>query len=50
MMKQDRLNFTKLGNFEREEFHFRDKFKKKFNEALDMLSRNDFRSLRDTIK
>lgn len=49
-MKQDRLNFTKLGNYEREEFEFRDKFKQKFNGALESLQRNDFRSLRETIK
>jgi len=44
------LNFTKLGNFEREEFRFRTNFKKQFNSALDMLSRNDFASLKETIR
>lgn len=42
VMKQDRLNLNKLGKFEREEFQYLDNFKKKFNGALDMLSRNDF--------
>jgi len=42
VMKQDRLNFNKLGKFEREEFKYLDNFKKQFNSALDMLSRNDF--------
>jgi hypothetical protein len=49
-MKQDRLNLNKLSNFEREEFQFRDKFKKQFNNALDLLTRNDFGQLRDTVK
>jgi hypothetical protein len=48
-MVKDRLNFTKLGNFEREEFRFRTHFKKQFNSALDMLTRNDFQSLKDTV-
>jgi hypothetical protein len=48
-MVKDRLNFTKLGNFEREEFRFRTHFKKQFNSALDMLTRNDFNSLKDTV-
>jgi len=48
-MVKDRLNFTKLGNFEREEFRFRTNFKKQFNSALDMLTRNDFNSLKDTV-
>jgi hypothetical protein len=34
-MKQDRLNLNRLGIFEREEFQYRDKFKKQFNNALD---------------
>lgn len=42
VMKQDRLNFNKLGKFEREEFKYLDNFKKQFNGALDMLTRNDF--------
>ena len=48
-MVKDRLNFTKLGNYEREEFRFRTQFKKQFNSAFDMLTRNDFNSLKETI-
>ncbi len=48
-MVKDRLNFTKLGNFERDEFRFRTHFKKQFNSALDMLARNDFDSLKETV-
>lgn len=50
VMKQDRLNFNKLGKFEREEFKYLDNFKKQFNGALDMLTRNDFGQLRETVK
>jgi len=50
VMKQDRLNLNKLGKFEREEFKYLDNFKKQFNGALDMLTRNDFGKLRETIK
>ena len=49
-MKQDRLNLNKLGKFEREEFQYLDNFKKEFNNALDMLHRNDFGQLRETVK
>jgi hypothetical protein len=49
-IKQDRLNFTKLSKFEREEFNFRIKFKKQFNSALELLTRNDFNSLRETVQ
>lgn len=49
-MKQDRYNFTMLGNYERQESVFRVEFKKKFNEVLSMLTRNDYPALKQTVE